>query len=260
MPDVYIAPTAQGSGNGTSEANAYAIGSLSSAESDAQSGGTIFFLDGTYTTTVPTFASDGVTYKSLNLHGAKWQPSSYSYIQLNPGSVGITLSGFHFSDLRLNSSASATTGTNVMEFCKFAGTGNYTGHFYNTLNHTFNVNFCIFAATFSDSTEVIFQQKAGSTMNGCSVYVDPAGTVSAGGITVNLNGTVKNTIFSSTDSSKIGTTFASSTSNCCFHDFGSGNTSGGTNNVFADPQFVDTSTKDLRLRPNSPCINAGTSS
>lgn len=258
MATVYIAPTAQGSADGTSEANAYAIGSLSSAESDAGSGGTIFFLDGTYTTTVPTFASDGVTYKSLNLHGAKWQPSSYSYLQLSPGSVGITLSGFHFSDLRLNTSGS--TGTNVMEFCKFAGTGNYTGHYISASGTPLDVNFCTFAATFSDSTEIIFRQQAGSTMNGCSVYVDPAGTVSAGGITVTFSGTVKNTIFLSTDSSKIGTTFASSTSNCCFHDFGSGNTSGGTNNIFADPQFVDPANGDLRLRPSSPCIGAATTS
>lgn len=258
MPTVYIAPTAQGSADGTSEANAYAIGSLSTAESDAQSGGTIFFLDGTYTTTVPTFASDGVTYKSLNLHGAKWQPSSYSYIQLNPGSVGITLSGFHFSDLRMNTTGG--TGTSVVEFCKFAGTGNYTGHYISASSTPLDVSFCTFAATFSDSTEVIFRQQAGSVMNGCSVYVDPAGTVSAGGITVTFSGTVKNTIFSSTDSSKIGTTFASSTSNCCFHDFGSGNTSGGTNNVFDDPQYVDPANADLRLRPSSPCIGAGTSS
>jgi hypothetical protein len=37
-------------------------------------------------------------------------------------------------------------------------------------------------------------------------------------------------------------------------------TSGGTDNVYADPQYVDTSTGDLRLRPSSPCINAGTAS
>ena len=30
--------------------------------------------------------------------------------------------------------------------------------------------------------------------------------------------------------------------------------------IFADPQFVDSTTGDLRLRPSSPCINAGTAS
>jgi hypothetical protein len=49
MATVYIAPTAQGSADGTSAANAYAYSSLDSAESDAQDGGTILFTDGTYT-------------------------------------------------------------------------------------------------------------------------------------------------------------------------------------------------------------------
>ena len=210
-------------------------------------------MDGTYIpTSTLNFAADGRTYKSQNVHGAKFQPSSYSFFNLLPGSVGITLSGFHFSDLRLNTTA--TTGNNVMEFCKFAGTGNYTGHFFNCTSLPIDVNFCTFAATFSDSTEIIFRQKAGSTMNGCSVYVDPAGTVSAGGITMTFSGTVKNTIFSSTDSSKIGTTFASSTSNCCFHDFGSGNTSGGTNNKFDDPQYVDPATLTFDLDQVAPVL------
>ena len=39
MATVYIAPTAQGSGNGTNAANAYAYSSLSSAETDAGTGG-----------------------------------------------------------------------------------------------------------------------------------------------------------------------------------------------------------------------------
>ena len=70
MATVYIAPTAQGSADGTSEANAYAIGSIATAESDAGSGGTIYFLDGTYTN-IGTWDADGVTYESLNLHGAE---------------------------------------------------------------------------------------------------------------------------------------------------------------------------------------------
>ena len=47
-------------------------------------------------------------------------------------------------------------------------------------------------------------------------------------------------------------------SNNCYHNNGISSGSGGT--VFADPQFVDTTTGDLRLRPTSPCIGAGTAS
>jgi archaellin len=40
-----------------------------------------------------------------------------------------------------------------------------------------------------------------------------------------------------------------------------GETSGGTDNLFeTDPQFVDSTNADYRLRPSSPCINAGTAS
>ena len=42
---------------------------------------------------------------------------------------------------------------------------------------------------------------------------------------------------------------------CCFYQFGTGNASGGTNNIFQAPLFVDPDNSDLRLRPGSPCIN-----
>jgi len=35
---------------------------------------------------------------------------------------------------------------------------------------------------------------------------------------------------------------------------------GGTNNIFQDPQFVDSANSDYRLRPTSPCIGAATTS
>ena len=45
--------------------------------------------------------------------------------------------------------------------------------------------------------------------------------------------------------------------NNCYHNTAH---SGGTDNIFADPQFVDSANGDYRLRPSSPCINAGTAS
>ena len=44
-------------------------------------------------------------------------------------------------------------------------------------------------------------------------------------------------------------------SNNCFFNTG---ITGGTDNLFVDPQFVDLASGDYRLRPSSPCINAGT--
>ena len=69
----YIAPTAQGSANGTSPTNAYAFTSVASAEADATSGGTIVFVDVTYTLTdhlnLATAITYGVTYQPQTAGG-----------------------------------------------------------------------------------------------------------------------------------------------------------------------------------------------
>jgi len=71
--------------------------------------------------------------------------------------------------------------------------------------------------------------------------------------------TFKNNIFVGNGNSEtIGFTPATYLNNC--HN-NNGETTGGTDNLFStDPQFVDSSTGDYRLRPSSPCINAGTAS
>ena len=75
--------------------------------------------------------------------------------------------------------------------------------------------------------------------------------------------TVKNTIFVGNTGSE---TLMVSTANQlgtlvdsynCYSNTGH---SGGTNNITQDPQFVDAPNGDYRLRPASPCINAGTAS
>ena len=73
---------------------------------------------------------------------------------------------------------------------------------------------------------------------------------------------VKNNIFTSDDTTgaviDTQNSFAGSSNNSCFFQFDdSNNGSGGTNNVFTDPLFVDPANDDFRLRPSSPCINAG---
>jgi len=71
--------------------------------------------------------------------------------------------------------------------------------------------------------------------------------------------TFKNNIFVGNGNSEtIGFTPSTYLNNCHYNN---GETTGGTDNLFStDPQFVDSANGDYRLRPSSPCINAGTSS
>ena len=84
----------------------------------------------------------------------------------------------------------------------------------------------------------------------------------------NTNSTIKNTIFYAAGSTNTTSGLANSTfgnitfTNCCVYspdsfldDFTASEDSGTP--VLADPQFVDPANGDLRLRPSSPCINAG---
>jgi len=90
--------------------------------------------------------------------------------------------------------------------------------------------------------------------------------VVTGGLSVKLSSysagitssTFKNNIFVGNGNSETLGFTPTSASNNCYHNTGISSGSGGL--VFADPQFVDQANGDLRLRPSSPCIGAGTAS
>jgi len=69
----------------------------------------------------------------------------------------------------------------------------------------------------------------------------------------------KNNIFVGLNGTEVLNFTPSTYKNNCFNN--TGESSGGTDNLFeTDPQFVDSANGDYRLRPSSPCINAGTAS
>ena len=269
MATVYIAPTAQGSADGTSEANAYAYSSLDTAETDAGNGGTILFLDGTYNLGTETWDAGGatdMTFKSLNDHGAYLVGTSYIKIGSSTTNT-FKIEGFASANLTYmldhSTNSTVTTLNNIKHIDTSSTTKTSLGAIYaykNTSAH--RITNSSFYLDYSGSSSLFGFNSGGVTVQGCSFFIK-CSSVSANGITGTSPANIKNTIFASDTASAIGSSAidTSNCTNCCIHQMNStSHTSGGTDNVYADPQFVDSANADLRLRPSSPCINAGTAS
>lgn len=264
MATVYIAPTAQGSADGTSAENAYGISSLATAESDAGVGGKILFLDGTYSV---NFAVTGITYQSLNKHGA-------SYTHGNIGSSASTSPIFKDFLVEKTSTYIQSFGSEtIIDGCLFKATNTTNGFFNRTDGSSSTSKFTNNVLYFEPSSGGTRYMMAGigfwKELIGNTFYVK-TGNLTAGQLTTSVSSqyvggsnVFKNNILATDDSTNTifnNVNIAQYASNCCFHQAGSSNTSGGTDNIFVDPIFVDEGNVDFRLRPTSPCIGAGTAS
>lgn len=276
MATKYIKP-GTGSGSGTLS-DPYFFDQLTTAEAQAGSGGIIYFTDGDYDFTGDaTFNSNGVTYQSLNPQKAiltrtglvSGNTSGQLVVGQNSNTIAPKVKNFKIVNMKVwFYQPSGLTGDNVplLQGCNISTTtdlisgtgilrvvGGATGYPIKILDNSLSWSF-------SSADQFWATRLNEATFEGNSVYVGNA--LTSGTIATNYTSTTsKNNIYMSADDSKMGSdSKASGSTFCCFFNFHSGNTSGGTNNVFENPLYVDPDNGDLRLRPGSPCINAGTAS
>lgn len=264
MATVYI-QSGTGTGSGT-KADPYYYSELGTAETAAGNDGIILFTEGTY-----TFASDqawdsggssNMTYKSEEDFKAKLQGSGNIRELIISGGTSVKIEGFLCEDIAYDPSTAAIVTFNKL---RQIDSGTYghdnNGLIYgnnNSATYTHIVSNCSFSLSFTGAARLFLRLRA--TFTSCSFHLR-CSAVSAGGVSGYINNnTYKNCIFSSDNNSAINTSALdiADTTNCCIDDFS--HTSGGTDNIFVDPQFVDPTTGDLRLRPSSPCIGAATTS
>lgn len=275
MATVYIKP---GTGTGTGTASdPYFYSQLATAESTAGSGGTILFTDGAYDFTADvTWDANGVTYQSLNPLGAVLTRTGLSSggsageleVAGSSNTIAPKVKNFKIVNMKVwfyQSSGLTGDNTPLLQGCDISSTTNLATQFglFRVTASSYPVRILENSISweFASSDSYWATRLDFATLERNTLYIDNSST--SGTIATNFSSITssKNNIFMSADNSKMGSdSKASVSTNCCFFQFHSVNTSGGTNNVFADPQFVDVANGDLRLRPTSPCINAGTSS
>ena len=282
MADHYFAVTGSGSGTGADADNPQTFSSinLNAVEGAASSGDTIYFLDGRYEVTFTQLfdnrTSTSITYKSLNFQGATFYKTLNSgdnlqeaYIWASSG-FGHTVQDFVFENVKLWHNG----GLNKLLNCKIFTTTDLLsgarGIIRGGSTNTFTIHDCSFHYKSAEGNTMLTNLQSGADIQRCTFGFDLSAHTSSVATATGLDNaaTLKNCIISADASTYISGSileFSDTAVNCCINNMGAvndqgGGTGDGTNNVFADPQFVDLSNGDLRLRPSSPCIGAGTAS
>ena len=275
MATVYFFNGTQSGTADGSFADPYDFSSLATQEAASSSGDVFIFKDGTYTQSANlTLGADGVSYEAETLGGVTFNfASTYSLSLGNPSNSypGFTLKGIIFDNISDKLLLRIIDGDLLLaEDCQFKGMSSsyrcIIGDTSATDNgYAINATFrrCVFSGTAIVSEVRFFRYRLGSvsqamTLENCSILLFGNSGIfenSTPGTT-----TIKNCIvYADNSSSVLGTPSGFTETNNCYYNLNeSADPANGI--IVDDPQFVDFTNGDLRLRPTSPCIGAGTAS
>jgi hypothetical protein len=277
MATVYIKSDTGSTGSGTS-GDPYYFDELSAARTAAGSTGTIIYKDGTYTVTTQynALVAGEELHKAENTHKAifsmEGSTAYFKSIQLEGIKlVGDSVYKTYLFNAGTDDSANNTFMTDCIIDYRLCGVGQLfrsgTCQLRNVTSEVWWVGQLVF-----------YDFGAGSFVENCTFRFTADGDTGAFQLQFEqfdalcysaVNCDWKNVIVS------VGTTantaiswgasnaFGSSIKNCCFYaedgDFGAADSSGVDENIiYTDPQFVDVDNFNFNLRPNSPCLGAGT--
>jgi hypothetical protein len=229
---------------------------------------TVYIQPGTGTgtgTEVDPYYYSELGSASLNDRGAYLFGTVIRPLTLGTSSTSTTkIEGFKAANIYYVASSSSVTLTlNKIDHADTISSQRaQLGIFYFKSNNTHSVTNSSFVIDYS-GTDRFVHTAGGTTINSCSFFLKCSSVASNGIQSFPTGpGASTNTIFMSDNADAIDATVinTSNCTNCCVFQMDTGDSSGGTDNIFVDPQFVDSANGDLRLRPSSPCIGAGTAS
>lgn len=269
---VYIQPGSGTGGSGTFD-DPYYMGELGVAETEAAAGeGIIYFVDGEYIVSADlNFYADEITYKSLNKHKAilgKNDAGTTSAVRINVGGAygttnlgvgNITLEDFYLKNSRFQLASNDLSRPNKLTGLKVIDTlpvTHATDGIIWSPSSACIIKSCFFYTDFGAEPN----HYIGRGLSNIEVY-DSTMIIKFS----NTSGHIIFATFKSFENSIVyGTTagipesgfpaFTAASKDCCFHNIGSNSTYGGENTYQGDPKFVDASSKDFRLRADSPLI------
>ena len=279
MANYYFHPTSdQGTGSGDSATNAKAFtnAALATAEGAINSGDTIFFdTSATYAVGGALDFCSAETSKVINYKTTDGLKAKFTCTSCDFGNTSL-VSALNYENIDLTTSAttdpvvlyqltSEATRLQTFNGCLFDAV-----YFFEEGGTTgcprANFTGCIFT---QNSNKYFFEHRMGTTVPADCVFTNCTIT-NPGGVSGSIafifrrvNCTLKNCIILDTTNSYTtlgtGATITISPFNSFLRADGT-SLSSDANNLAVDPQFVDSGTGDYRLRPASPCINAGTAS